>query len=119
MNMIRAAAEKGDSDRVVGYGEKAQGILKRYKEAPAPSGSQPQVWEDQKAKTLETNKDGIAYAQQVDYHAPLQATSAGTRAGLLTRVAQIVHDSPYANQALGVAPTSHQDADNAPQMPGM
>src|SRR5258708_1891994 len=39
MNMIRAAAEKGDSDRVVGYGEKAQGILKRYKEAPAPSSS--------------------------------------------------------------------------------
>src|SRR5206468_1812135 len=29
MNMIRAAAEKGDSERVVGYGEKAQGILKR------------------------------------------------------------------------------------------
>src|SRR5260370_21908366 len=37
MNMIRAAAEKGDSERVVGYGEKAQEILKRYKEPTAPA----------------------------------------------------------------------------------
>ncbi len=116
MNMIRAAAEKGDSDRVVGYGEKAQGILKRYKEAPAPSGSQPQVWEDQKAKTLESNKDGIAYIQQVVYNAALQAKDAGKRAGLLTRFAQIFPDSPYANQALGVAATSYQQAQNAPKM---
>ena len=116
MNMIRAAAEKGDSDRVVGYGEKAQGILKRYKEAPAPSGSQPQVWEDQKAKTLESNKDGIAYVQQVVYNAALQAKDAGKRAGLLTRFAQIFPDSPYANQALGVAATSYQQAQNAPKM---
>ncbi len=116
MNMIRAAAEKGDSERVAGYGEKAQGILKRYKEAPAPAGAQPQAWEDQKAKTLESNKDGIAYIQQVVYSAALQAKDAGKRAGLLTRFAQIFPDSPYANQALGVAATSYQQAQNAPKM---
>jgi len=64
MNMIRAASEKGDSERLVGYGEKAQGILKRYKEAPAPAGTQPQVWEEAEARTVESNKDGIAYIQQ-------------------------------------------------------
>src|SRR2546428_5340578 len=73
MNMIRAAAEKGDSERVVGYGEKAQGILKRYREAPAPAGTQPQVLESQTAKTLESNKDGIAYIQQLVYNAALRA----------------------------------------------
>src|SRR5439155_22772985 len=64
LNMIRAASEKGDSERLAGYGEKAQGILKRYRETPAPAGTQPQVWEEQKARTLDSNKDGIAYIQQ-------------------------------------------------------
>jgi tetratricopeptide (TPR) repeat protein len=116
MNMIRAAAEKGDSERVVAYGEKAQGILKRYKEAPAPAGTQPQAWDDQKAKTLESNKDGIAYIQQLVYNAALQAKDAGKRAGLLTRFAQIFPDSPYANQAMGVAATSYLQAQNSPKM---
>src|SRR3982074_2622838 len=31
MNMIRAASEKGDVDRLISYGEKVQAILKRYK----------------------------------------------------------------------------------------
>jgi tetratricopeptide (TPR) repeat protein len=116
MNMIRAAAEKGDPERVVGYGEKAQGILKRYKDSPAPAGTQQQVWEDQKAKTLESNRDGIAYIQQLVYNAAIQAKDAGKRAGLLTRFAQVFPDSPYANQALGVAATSYQQAQNAPKM---
>src|SRR2546427_10486730 len=110
MNMIRAAAEKGDSERVVGYGEKAQGILKRYREAPAPAGTQSQVWDDQKAKTLESNKDGIAYIQQLVYNAPLRATDAGKRASQLTPVAQVFCRPPYAHQPLGVPATSYQQA---------
>jgi tetratricopeptide (TPR) repeat protein len=116
MNMIRAASEKGDSERVVGYGEKAQGILKHYKEAPAPANTTPQVWEEQKAKTLESNKDGVAYIQQAVYNGALQARDAGKRAALLTRFAQAFPDSPYTNQALGVAATSYLQAQNAPKM---
>ncbi len=116
MNMIRAASEKGDSERVVGYGEKAQGILKRYKDAPAPANAAPQAWAEQKAQTLESNKDGIAYIQQAVFNGALQAKDAGKRAGLLTRFAQIFPDSPYANQALGVAATSYLQAQNAPKM---
>src|SRR5467141_2907444 len=116
LNMIRAASEKGDVDRLISYGEKAQGVLKRYKDAPVPAGTQPQVWEEQKARTLESNKDGIAYIQQAVYNGALQAKDAGKRAGLLTRFAQIYPDSPYANQALGVAATSYQQAQNTPKM---
>ncbi len=116
VNMIRAASEKGDSDRLVGYGEKAQGILKRYKDAPAPAGTAAPDWDRQKSLTLESNKDGIAYIQQAVYNGALQAKDAGKRAGLLTRFAQTYPDSPYANQALGVAATSYQQAQNAPKM---
>jgi tetratricopeptide (TPR) repeat protein len=116
MNMIRAASEKGDSERVVGYGEKAAGILKRYKEAAAPAGTSAQVWDEQKAKTLESNKEGIAYVQQAVYNGALRAPDAGKRAALLTRFAQAYPDSPYSNQAMVVAATAYQQAQNAPKM---
>jgi tetratricopeptide (TPR) repeat protein len=116
LNMIRAASEKGDVDRLISYGEKAQGILKRYKDAPAPAGTDASTWERQKSQTLESNKDAIAYIQQAVFSGAYQAKDAAKRAGLLTRFAQIYPDSPYANQALGVAATSYQQAQNAPKM---
>jgi tetratricopeptide (TPR) repeat protein len=116
LNMIRAASEKGDSDRLISYGEKAQGILKRYKDAPAPAGANASQWEQQKSQALESNKDGVAYIQQAVYNGALQVRDAGKRAGFLARFAQAYPDSPYANQALVVAATAYQQAQNAPKM---
>jgi tetratricopeptide (TPR) repeat protein len=116
MNMIRAASEKGDSERLIAYAEKTQGILKRYKEAPAPTGTDGSHWEQQKSQALENNKDGIAYVQQAVYNGALQVKDAGKRAGYLARFAQAFPDSPYANQALGVAAASYLQAQNAPKM---
>jgi tetratricopeptide (TPR) repeat protein len=116
MNMIRTASEKGDSERLIAYAEKTAGILKRYKEAPAPAGTDASHWEQQKSQTLENNKDGIAYVQQAVYNGALQVKDAGKRAGYQTRFAQAFPDSPYANQALVVAATAYQQAQNAPKM---
>jgi tetratricopeptide (TPR) repeat protein len=116
MNMVRAASEKGDADRLISYGDKAQKIIQRFKDAPAPAGTPAPVWEDQKARTLESNKDGFAYIQQAVFSGAYQAKDPGKRAALLARFAQIFPDSPYANQALGVAATAYQQAQNAPKM---
>ncbi len=116
INMVRAASEKDDADRLISYGEKAQGILQRYKNAPAPAGSSAEAWTQQKAQTLEANKDGIAYIQNAVFSGVYQAKDAGKRAALLVRFAQIFADSPYASQALGVAATAYQQAQNAPKM---
>ncbi len=116
LNMIRAASEKGDADRLISYGEKAQGILKRYKDAPAPAGMDAAAWEEQKTQTLASNKDGIAYLQQAVFSGAYQTKDPAKRAELLTRFAQTFPDSPYANQALGVAATAYQQAQNAPKM---
>ncbi len=96
--------------------EKTAGILKRYKEAPAPTGTDASRWEQQRSQTLENNKDGIAYIQQAVYNGALQAKDASKRAGYLARFAQAFPDSPYANQALGVAAASYLQAQNAPKM---
>src|SRR5712692_6843963 len=115
-NMVRAASEKGDLDRLMSYGEKAGGIWKRYKDSAAPAETQAAVWEEQKNKTLESNKDGMTYIQQAVFSGAYQAKDAGKRAALLVRFAQTFADSPYAIQALGVAATAYQQAQNAPKM---
>ena len=116
MNMVRAASEKGDADRLISYGEKAEGILQRYKNAPAPVGSSAEAWTQQKAQTLEANKDGISYIQNAVFSGVYQTKDTGKRAALLVRFAQVFADSPYASQALGVAATAYQQAQNASRM---
>jgi len=116
MNMIRAASEKGDPDRLMTYAEKAGGIWTRFKAAPAPAGTAELAWADQKARTLDANKDGMTYIQQAVFGGVYQAKDPAKRATLLAKFAQIFPDSLYANQALGVAATSYQQAQNAPKM---
>jgi len=116
VNMIRAANEKSDSDRVLSYGEKAGGILQRFKAAPPPDGTEKEAWEHQKSNTLGANKDNILYVEQSVYMVAYQNPNAGKRAAALTHFAELFPDSPYAPQALGVAATSYQQAQNAPKM---
>lgn len=115
-NMVRAASEKGDVDRLISYGEKAQGIFQRFKTATAPAGSSEQLWEQNKALTLEANKDGYAYIQQMVFSGVYQVKEPGKRAELLARFAKTFPDSPYANQALGVAAMAYQQSQNIPKM---
>jgi tetratricopeptide (TPR) repeat protein len=115
-NLVRAASEKGDLDRLITYGEKAGGIWKRFQEAPAPAEISASAWEDQKKRTLESNKEVMTYVQQLVFSGVYQAKDPAKRAGLLVRFAQAFADSPYAIQALGVAATAYQQAQNPPKM---
>lgn len=116
VNMVRAASEKGDVDKLMAYGEKVPGILQRFKAAPPPTGMEADNWDRQKAATLENNKDNIMYIEQAIFLGVYRSTNAAKRAGLLTHFAQLFPDSPFANQALGVAATSYQQAQNVPKM---
>jgi tetratricopeptide (TPR) repeat protein len=115
-NMVRAASEKGDVDRLISYGEKAAGIMQRFKGATAPAGSSEQLWEQNKTLALEANKDGYTYIQQLVFSGVYQVKEPGKRATLLARFANTFPDSPYANQALGMAATSYAQAQNTPKM---
>jgi tetratricopeptide (TPR) repeat protein len=116
VNMVRAASEKGDSDKLMAYGEKASGILQRFRASAAPSGTDPANWDRQKATTLENNKDSITYVEQAIFLGVYRTPNAAKRAALLAHFVELFPDSPYANQALGVAATSYQQAQNVPKM---
>ena len=116
VSMVRAAAEKGDADKLSSYGEKAGGIIQRYKAAPAPEGTPAATWDEQKTRTLEANKDTIVYVQQLVFSGVYQTKEPAKRAALLVKFAQAFPDSTYGNQALGVAATAYQQAQNTPKM---
>jgi tetratricopeptide (TPR) repeat protein len=116
VNMVRAAQEKGDSDKLFSYGDKVASILKRYKDAPAPEGKDQQDWDNTKKQTLENAHDSILYVQQLIFNGAYRTPDVGKRAALLTRFAQMFPDSPYADQALGVAAASYQQTQNTPKM---
>jgi tetratricopeptide (TPR) repeat protein len=116
VNMVRAASEKGDNDKLMAYGEKVPDILQRFKAAPAPAGMDAETWQRQKDSTLENNRDNINYIEQAMYMVAYRTTNPSKRAVMFTHFAQIFPDSPYANQALGVAATSYQQAQNVPKM---
>ena len=115
-NMIRAASEKGDAEKLLAYGEKTQSILTAYKASPAPSGVAVDTWEQQKTRTIESNQDNIRYVQQAVYNGVYQTQEPAKRADELLHFARIFPDSEYALTALGVAASSYQQAQNAPKM---
>ena len=116
VNMVRAGVEKGDTDKAFSYGDKLSGILKRFKEQPKPEGKSDSDWDDQKKRTIESVRDNLTYAEQLLFNAAYQTKDANKRAALLVRFAQGFPDSPYADQAMGVAAASYQQAQNAPKM---
>jgi tetratricopeptide (TPR) repeat protein len=116
INMVRASAEKGDVDRLSSYGEKAGGIMQRYKAAAAPEGTSEAGWQEQKTRTLEANKDSYTYIQQLVFSGVYQAKDPAKRAALLVKFAQAFPDSAYASRALGVAATAYQQAQNTTKM---
>ena len=108
VNMVRAAQEKGDSDKLLSYGAKAADILKRYKASSVP--------EDEKKRTLENAHDNIVYVQQLIFNGAYQTKDPTKRATQLVQFAQMFPDSPYADQAMGVAAASYRQAQNTPKM---
>jgi tetratricopeptide (TPR) repeat protein len=116
VNMVRAASEKGDVEKLLDYGEKAGAILQRYRASPPPEGVPAENWEDQKKQTLASNRDGITYVVETVYNGMYHTPDPGQRATRLVRFAQSFPDSPYANVAMGVAATSYQQAQNIPKM---
>lgn len=116
VNLIRAASEKNDAEKLLFYGEKAQGALAAFNASPAPPDISASNWETQKKQTIANNQDNIHYVQQAVYGGIYQTQEPAKRADQLLRFAKIFPDSEYSLTAMGVAASSYQQAQNAPKM---
>jgi len=116
VNMVRAAQGKGDVNRMFSYGEKSAQILQRYKEQAAPEGMKQETWDSQKTQTLQDVHETVVYVEQLLFDGAYRTSDAAKRAALMARFAQLFPDSPFANQALGVAAASYRQTQNTAKM---
>ncbi len=116
VNMVRAAQGKGDVNKMFSYGEKTAQILQRYKEQAAPDGMKQETWDSQKTQTLQDVHETLVYVEQLLVDGAYRTTDAAKRAALLVRFVQLFPDSPFANQALGVAAASYRQTQSTAKM---
>jgi tetratricopeptide (TPR) repeat protein len=116
VNMVRAAAEKGDTDRLYAYGEKANSILDRYQKSPAPADYNGSDWTRTKADKLVSLKEDQDYVQEALLNGAYSATDAAKRADYCMRFAKMYSGTPQGEQALTMAASSYQAAGNRPKM---
>jgi tetratricopeptide (TPR) repeat protein len=116
VNMVRAANEKGDTDRLFAEANKVAAILQRFKAQPAPADTSPDAWKALQQQKLDSIKDNQGYIEQSLTSAAFQQKDPAKKAALLVRAAAMFPDSPSSNQALVAAAFAYQQAQNRPKM---
>jgi tetratricopeptide (TPR) repeat protein len=116
VNMIRAANEKGDTDKLFLYGEQSNAILQRYKASSPPEGTEAAAWANAKADKLASQKDNQDYVQQSLLSAAYNVQDPAKKADCFVRFAKMYADTPEGGQAMSMAAFSYQQAQNRPKM---
>ena len=116
INMIRAAGEKGDTDKLFTYGEKAAAIVQRYKDASAPAGTDAVTWANQKTDKLASIKEEQDYARESLWNVAYNAKDPAKKADYFERFAKVFPETPEGQQALTMAAVSYQQAQNRSKM---
>jgi tetratricopeptide (TPR) repeat protein len=116
INMVRAANEKGDTDKLFVYGEKANAILKRYKDSQPPAGQDAETWQRGKSEKLATLKDDQDYIRQSLYSAVYHVADPLKKAGYFERFGKMYAGTPEGAQAFTMAAATYQQAQNRGKM---
>lgn len=116
INMIRAANEKRDTDKLYSYGEKANAILQRYKSSSAPANTDAESWLRNREQKLASLKDDQDYVRQSLYSGAYNVSDPAKKAGYFERFAKMYPDTPEGAQAQAMAAISYQQAQNRPKM---
>jgi tetratricopeptide (TPR) repeat protein len=116
VNMVRAASEKGDGDKLFTYGEKANSILRNYKSAPPPEGTNAADWDRTRDEKLASLKDNQDYVRQALLNGAYNAKDPAKRADYFVRFAKMYPGTPEGEQALTMAASAYQQAQNRAKM---
>lgn len=116
VNMVRAAAEKGDTDHLFTYGEKANAIILKYKNSPAPEGTSADEWGRTKTDKLSSIKEQQDYVRQALLSSAYNTQDPTKKADYFVRFAKMYAGTPEGEQALTMAASSYQQAQNRSKM---
>jgi tetratricopeptide (TPR) repeat protein len=116
INMVRAASEKGDGDKLYAYGEKANAIVQNYKKSSAPAGTNADDWAREKADKLASLKEDQDYVEKALLNGAYSAKDAAKRADYFVRFAKMYPGTPEGEQALTMAASAYQQSQNRAKM---
>ena len=116
LNMVRAANEKADIDRLYTYGEKANSILERYKAMPPPANADAGNWAAEKSQKLASLKDDQDYVRQSLLSAAYNVRDPAKKAEYFLRFAKMYPGTPEGEQAVTIAAFTYQQTQNHAKM---
>jgi tetratricopeptide (TPR) repeat protein len=116
INMVRAANEQKDTDKLFRYGEKANAILQRYKDSPPPSGSDAEHWQRTKNDQMASLKDDQDYVRESLFSAAYNVNVPLKKADYFERFGKIYAGTAEGAQAFTMAAVSYQQAQNRTKM---
>jgi hypothetical protein len=116
VNMVHAADEQGDANKVFSEGEKAAAIVARYKASPPPEGVDADRWNAQKANALKNAQGDIGYVQYAMVNAAYKTADPTARAALFERYVAVFPESSYTTTAREQTAVAYQQAQNQPKM---
>lgn len=116
VNLVRAAEESGDQEKLFHYGEIVGAILARYKATPPPSGTSQTEWDAKKKETIDSAQQDIQYVESALYGAAFKAATPAQKAELFGRYASAFPDSPNTSAAEAECVLNYQAARNTPKM---
>ena len=116
VNIIRAADAQGDTAKIYDSGEKAAGMIARYKALPAPEGTSADDCAATKEHTLKDVESDIGYVQYAMVNAAFKTTAPAARAKLFERYASAFPDSSYTMNVREQTAIAYQQAQDTPHM---
>jgi tetratricopeptide (TPR) repeat protein len=116
VSMVHAAEEQGDAKKLYDAGDKVAEIIAQYKNSPAPEGTSPEQWAQQKTANLNNAQGDIGYVQYALVGAAYKTTDPVARAALFERYVNAFPDSQYTATVREQTAVAYQQAQQIPKM---
>jgi len=116
VSMVHAAEEQGDAKKLYDAGDKVAEIIAQYKNSPAPEGTSPEQWAQQKTANMNNAQGDVGYVEYALVNAAYKTTNPVARAALFERYVTSFPDSPYTTTVREQTAIAYQQAQDTPKM---
>lgn len=116
VSMVHAAEEQGDAKKLYDAGDKVAEIIAQYKNSPAPEGTSPEQWAQQKTANMNNAQGDVGYVEYALVNAAYKTTNPVARAALFERYVTSFPDSSYTTTVREQTAIAYQQAQDTPKM---
>ncbi|MGH9702738.1 MAG: tetratricopeptide repeat protein [Candidatus Acidiferrales bacterium] len=116
VTMARAAQEKGDTEQLFAYGQRAADIVQRYKAQPPPGDMPASDWKQKQAETLKATDADLGYLDYSMYSAAYAAQDPKAKIALLEKFVAAFPQSTYAESAEATVAFTYQQLQDTAKM---